>query len=193
DAKCSSCHKGDLYKDKLQSTCYSCHQNDDKHKGQEGKKCESCHNENDWKKADFDHAMSSFPLTGKHVQVECKKCHAAVTFKDARSDCWSCHEKQDTHKRRLGKACETCHNTRDWKVWDFDHDKTAFKLTGGHKKVGCYKCHQKPMDKKVAVSSACDYCHTDDDVHDGSFGRQCERCHVVESWKKIRAGTRMLQ
>ncbi len=46
-AKCSDCHKGDLYKDKLQMNCFSCHEKDDKHKGQEGKKCETCHSEED--------------------------------------------------------------------------------------------------------------------------------------------------
>jgi hypothetical protein len=192
-AKCVSCHKGDLYKDKLQSNCFFCHEEDDKHKDQEGKKCESCHNEQSWNKAEFDHQKSKFHLTGKHVQVECKKCHAAPTFKDAKSDCWSCHEKKDAHKRRLGTLCEDCHNTRDWKVWDFNHDKASFKLEGGHKEVDCYKCHQNSMDKKVILSGTCGTCHDKDDVHEGNFGRQCERCHVVSSWKKIKVGGRMLQ
>ena len=187
-ANCTSCHKGDLYKDKLQSNCYACHKNDDKHKGQEGKKCETCHNEQSWNKAKFDHRSSHFPLTGKHVQTECKKCHAAPTYKDAKSDCFSCHEKQDmeTHKRRFGTACETCHNTRDWKVWDFDHDKTKFKLEGKHKDIKCYDCHQKPVDKKVTLDFACAGCHDKDDEHDGKFGRLCERCHVMSSWKDIK-------
>ncbi len=192
-AKCTSCHKGDLYKDKLKMTCDSCHTKDDKHKGQEGKKCETCHNEKSWNKAVFDHRSSHFPLTGKHVLTECKKCHAAPTYKDAKSDCWSCHEKQDTHKRRLGTECVPCHNTRDWKVWDFDHEKTDFKLGGGHKNIGCYDCHQKPMNKKVISPATCASCHDKDDEHNGGYGRLCERCHEVSSWKKIRPGGRVLQ
>ena len=194
-AKCTSCHKGDLYKDKLQSNCYACHQNDDKHKGQEGKKCETCHDEQSWNKAKFDHRSSHFPLTGKHVLTECKKCHAAPTYKDAKSGCWPCHEKQDkdTHKRRLGMGCETCHNTRDWKVWDFDHEKTDFKLGGGHKNIGCYDCHQKPMNKKVTSPATCASCHEKDDEHNGDYGHLCEPCHEVSSWKKIKSGGRVLQ
>ncbi len=192
EVKCVSCHKADLYKDKLKMDCISCHESDDKHKGQEGKKCESCHTEKSWTEADFDHRRSQFPLTGMHVKVECKKCHEASTFKDARSDCWSCHEKKDAHKRKLGTLCETCHNTRDWKVWDFDHNKTKFKLEGGHKDVGCDKCHQQAMDKKVVLTSVCGNCHRNDDVHDGNFGRQCERCHEVSSWKNIKVGGRKL-
>jgi hypothetical protein len=193
DAKCTACHKGDIYKDKVQTACLACHQKDDKHKGQQGKKCESCHDEKSWTQARFDHRQSRFPLTGKHVSVECKKCHAAPTFKDAKSDCWSCHEKQDVHKRRLGLQCESCHNARDWKVWDFDHDKTSFRLEGAHRKTGCYDCHRKPEGNKITLPAACGGCHDKDDIHDGSFGRQCERCHDAIAWKNIKAGSRQLK
>ena len=93
---------------------------------------------------------------------------------------------KDTHKRRFGTGCETCHNTRDWKIWDFDHDKTKFKLEGKHKDIKCYDCHQKPVDKKVTLDFACAGCHDKDDEHDGKFGRLCERCHVMSSWKNIK-------
>jgi len=190
-AKCTSCHKGDLYKDKLKADCLSCHEKDDKHKGQEGKKCETCHNEESWNKTTFNHSkMSTFPLLGRHMLVECKKCHAAATFKDAKSDCWSCHEKDDVHKRKLSTECQTCHNTRNWKAWDFDHNKTNFRLDGAHKKIGsnCYACHMKPMDKKVLASTACGSCHDKDDVHNGNFGDRCERCHEGNDWKQIKIG-----
>ena len=191
-AKCTGCHKGDVSKEKLQSNCYSCHKDDDKHKGQEGKKCETCHNELSWHKAKFDHRSSRFPLTGKHVDTECKKCHLTPAYKDAKSDCFSCHEKQDqeTHKRRLGTACESCHNTRDWKVWDFDHDKTKFKLEGKHREIKCYDCHDKPVAKKVQMDFECSGCHRKDDVHDGKFGLLCERCHVQSLWKNIKVDGR---
>jgi hypothetical protein len=194
-AKCVSCHKGDLYKDKLKSICFACHEKDDKHKGQEGKKCESCHNETSWKKAKFDHRQSKFPLTGKHVQTECKKCHLEPTFKDAKSDCWSCHEKQDkeVHKRRLGTKCETCHNTRDWKVWDYDHDKANFKLEGKHKEVPCHDCHKNPVEKKISLADNCYSCHAKVDEHNDNFGHVCERCHVASSWKTIKGSGKLLQ
>ncbi len=192
-AKCSSCHKGDAYKDKLPTNCFACHEKDDKHKGQEGKKCETCHNEQSWTKTTFDHnKMSTFPLLGRHMLVECKKCHAAVTFKDAKSECWSCHDRDDdkVHKRRFGTECQTCHNTRNWKAWDFDHNKTNFKLDGPHKKIGsnCYACHKRPMDKKVVVINTCGNCHDRDDVHNGNFGDRCERCHEGNDWKQLRVG-----
>jgi len=190
-AKCVSCHKGDLYKDKLPSSCFLCHEKDDKHKGQEGKKCETCHDEQSWTRTTFNHGkMSTFPLLGRHMLVDCKKCHAAVTFKDAKSDCWSCHEKDDVHKRKLGSECQTCHNTRNWKAWDFNHNKTSFKLDGAHKKVAgkCDACHQKPMAKKVLLSGTCGSCHDRDDVHNGNFSDRCERCHEGDTWKQVKMG-----
>ena len=190
--RCSSCHKGDLYKDKLESTCLSCHAKDDKHKGQEGKKCENCHSTQDWKATTFKHnTMSKFLLLGNHSLVECKKCHVAPTFKDAKSDCFSCHEKDDAivHKRRLGTECRECHNVRNWKSWDFDHNKTLFKLDGPHKGISdCYKCHIRPMTGKVKTDKACASCHDKDDVHNGDFGPQCDRCHEGNKWRDLRSG-----
>jgi len=189
ETKCVSCHKGDLYKEKLKSDCFSCHEKDDKHKGQEGKKCESCHGPDSWKKALFDHRLARFALTGAHVLVECKKCHTTVVFRDAKSDCYSCHEKQDVHKRTLGTGCNTCHNTRDWKDWDFDHDKTHFSLEGKHKNLKCVECHNTPVNQKVTLAVTCVSCHDKDDRHSGDFGPQCERCHVGTSWKTIKQGS----
>ncbi|MDO8312531.1 MAG: cytochrome C [Sideroxyarcus sp.] len=189
--KCSACHKGDLYKDKLAMDCFSCHEKDDKHKTQEGKKCETCHGAESWFKTTFDHQrMSKYPLLGRHVLVACKKCHLAPTFKDASKECMGCHEKDDVHKRRLGTECQLCHSTRSWQAWDFDHNKTNFKLDGPHKKTAqkCYSCHSKPMAKQVVTSTACGSCHDREDVHNGNFGDRCDRCHDGNDWKQIRMG-----
>jgi hypothetical protein len=189
EAKCEACHKGDLYKEKLQTVCFACHEKDDKHKGQEGKKCEQCHNEKSWNTTQFDHGLTRFPLLGKHDKVECKKCHLTPEYKNAKTACVECHKKDDKHKRKLGPECEMCHNARDWKAWDYDHDtRTHFKLDGGHKGIDCLACHKEPTDKKVKVTSSCGICHAWDDVHNGSFGKDCERCHVTSSFKKIRIG-----
>lgn len=187
DVKCVDCHKGDLYKDKLKTDCYSCHRKDDKHEGQVGKKCETCHRVQSWKKTDFNHLMSRYPLTGKHLLAECKKCHATLRYKDAKLDCWSCHEKQDVHKQVFGKRCETCHNTRDWKNWDYDHDKARFRLQGKHRDIRCAECHQTTSGRKVP--SSCIGCHGKDDRHDGAYGVRCEHCHVGDSWRTIKVGS----
>jgi len=187
--KCDDCHKGDLYKDKLKNTCISCHKKDDKHKGKEGDRCEDCHLEQDWKttKNKFDHDLTAFPLLGKHVKVDCKKCHSTLEFKDAKAACISCHEKEDQHKKRLGSLCEDCHNAVSWKRWDFSHDqRTHFKLDGKHAKIDCYACHRLPVQGRALLPMACGSCHQNDDAHGGSFGRQCERCHVTSEWSLVK-------
>lgn len=188
--KCDACHlpeKGNIYKSKLEETCISCHKKDDKHKGQLGNKCESCHDEKKWQGTRYDHNLSRFPLTGSHARQECKKCHQTPAFKDAPMTCYGCHEKDDKHKRRFGIKCESCHYTGTWKSWDFDHATTRFPLDGGHKKAVCEDCHHQPAAGKTSQPSRmCGVCHQKDDVHDGGFGMQCDRCHVTTNWRKVR-------
>jgi hypothetical protein len=185
-ATCVSCHTGWLYRDKTSTKCIDCHRKDDQKKGHRGKlgnRCESCHNENGWKIKTFDHSKSRFPLTGSHTRVECNKCHKSTNYRDAPSACDRCHLKDDVHKRRLGLDCETCHNTRTWKSWDYDHSKTGFILDGGHRTVECYACHKTPMQKaRVRVVRDCFVCHAKSDVHRGSFGTACQRCHTGGAW-----------
>lgn len=188
--KCDACHTvelGPIYASKIETTCVACHKKDDKHKGQLGNGCADCHNEKRWQEAPYDHNKSRFPLTGSHGKVECKKCHLTPAFKDAPLSCLGCHEKDDKHKGRFGRKCESCHYTGTWKSWDFDHATTRFPLDGGHAKVGCDDCHKVGKNGVPTMPGrACISCHTADDVHHGGFGGQCERCHVSTSWKKAR-------
>ena len=189
-ATCEKCHAGTLYRDKTPTLCLGCHQNDDKHLGQLGARCESCHVEDDWKRiVRFDHGQTRFPLLGRHVLVECKSCHATLAFKDAKSDCLSCHVKDDAHRRTLGTKCEACHNARTWKAWDFNHDRrTKFALDGGHVRLACNACHRAPVKDDARLPTACVACHEKEDAHEGRFGRLCERCHTTDNFKRIKPG-----
>ncbi|MDE2419220.1 MAG: cytochrome C [Burkholderiales bacterium] len=188
--KCSACHKNLESYRSTPLDCLSCHKKDDKHQGQVGGKCESCHTDKSWKETSFDHGLSRFPLTGRHVGAACKGCHETLRYKDAPSDCVSCHKKEDKHKQKLGARCESCHNARAWAIWSFDHDtKTKYKLEGAHRKATCESCHTvvAPKGKEVApVGSTCISCHRSDDVHEGMFGARCEQCHRVENWKNFK-------
>ncbi len=187
-AECGGCHRSTNYKE-APKDCYSCHRRDDKHEGQLGPACAQCHDEKGWKPAPtFDHGLARFPLLGRHVQVECRMCHTSALFRSAKSDCSSCHVKDDKHKKALGTGCEQCHNARSWKVWDFDHDtRTKFVLDGKHKGPPCSACHSRPMEGRVLASAQCISCHAKDDVHEGSYGRQCQQCHMTTSFKTIKA------
>lgn len=186
--KCDACHRGHLFNDKIDNTCATCHAKDDKHAKQLGPKCENCHTEKSWKVEHFDHSKSRFPLVGQHAQTGCQECHATARFKDASMECKSCHVKDDVHKGALGTKCEACHNARDWRLWDFNHNKqTAFILDGAHKRksVTCAACHTNAQPRAPKIDTTCASCHAREDVHDGTFGARCERCHATTNWKQL--------
>jgi hypothetical protein len=43
-----------------------------------------------------------------------------------------------------------------------------------------------PVSGKAVLPMTCSSCHGKDDVHDGAFGRQCDKCHGVDSFKQIK-------
>ena len=205
NVKCESCHTGYLdstvgknkFTEKTKSDCYSCHKKDDDkqgHNGTLGKKCEDCHSEKGWK-ADIriNHDKTKFPLLGKHQSTDCKSCHKTAQFNLAKPDCYSCHKKDDDkngHQLRLGTNCKSCHNSRSWGSWDFNHNKqTKYRLDGKHQKIKCLECHTKQFNtEKISATSMCVTCHEKDDVHSsasGGFGRNCERCHTSRNWSEI--------
>jgi hypothetical protein len=183
---CKECHAGNLYRDKLSQDCISCHKKDDKHKESLGKECAACHTERNWKEpAKFDHALTKFPLLGKHADVVCKNCHTSVMFKEAPSDCIGCHKKDDKHKETLGTKCADCHTERDWKATEsrFQHDKTRFVLRNKHAQpaVKCAACH-KDLQSFRNTPLDCFSCHKKDDKHEGQEGSKCEQCHSDRAW-----------
>lgn len=208
--KCLDCHKNGNISDAdikevakkkgktflgLSQDCKTCHF--DEHRGQVGKKCQSCHTENNWKTdLKFNHDKSSFPLKGKHAQVDCEKCHKSNTDKVSYAgkslrpkslnfmqfkpvphmSCENCHD--DIHKGKLGKKCQTCHNEMSWrqfsgtKIEDRNfHDKTRYPLKGTHASVACKSCHgpwgnQKAQFKNLTFQKCTD-CH--EDAHVSQF------------------------
>lgn len=184
---CDACHRGPLYGEPLRSECRACHEKDDRHKGQLGSRCVDCHREDGWRDTRFDHARSRFPLRDRHADVPCRQCHLTPAFRDAAPDCVACHAKDDIHRARLGRNCAQCHDAKAWKGASFDHDRrTRFRLEGAHARTSCLACHAVPLREKPQVPPACGACHIKrDDVHFGSLGPRCERCHVPLDWRKI--------
>jgi hypothetical protein len=183
--KCDACHGGDLYRDKLATNCVSCHKKDDPHKAQLGSRCEQCHKETGWRRnVAFDHEVTRFPLIGRHAITPCEECHRSASYKDAPRACVSCH-KDTHHEGRLTGNCALCHNPNAWARWRFDHNsQTRYPLDGAHQGLDCHACHTVKAAAKISLSSACIGCHSGDDVHQGSFGRSCERCHNTTSYKR---------
>ena len=184
--ECAACHGKGTPK-KVKSACIACHKQDDVHEGQLGLKCQACHNETNWRKvAKFDHSKTRFPLKGLHKDVSCKECHVSRDYKAAPIECAGCHT-DPVHKGRLGVQCESCHSPKGWPFFTFDHDTaTTFPLNGGHSNIGCHACHNTPKPATLKLPASCVDCHAEDDVHQGAFGRRCERCHTSKSFKDVR-------
>lgn len=183
----------------LETACASCHRDDDVHRNTLGAKCESCHDSRNWKPAPkFDHERSSYPLTGKHVDVACDKCHLAprlgvrpngkgermpqfkpVPFRE----CSSCH--QDPHKGRLSTNCGECHVTSGFSVIErkgFDHALTRYALEGKHRAVTCEGCHGANLANRNPAFATCASCHTDAHRGEATLGGKpadCGSCHRV--------------
>ena len=181
----------------LEPACTSCHREDDVHRNSLGAQCESCHDARDWKHANtFDHARSSYPLTGKHADVACDKCHLAArlaikpnakgeripVFKPVPfRECSSCHD--DPHKGRLVGKCADCHVTQGWGVMEkkeFNHATTRYPLEGKHRTVQCESCHGANLARPNPGFASCGSCHAD--AHRGEAtlaGRpaDCAACH----------------
>ncbi|SFG48847.1 doubled CXXCH domain-containing protein [Novosphingobium sp. CF614] len=186
-ARCETCHTAPLEKFKLSTECGSCHAKDDAHAGKLGSGCARCHDSISWQaNVRFDHALSRFPLLGKHASAKCADCHIDKSFGTKGIECAACHQ-DDHHAGTLGSPakCRDCHNSVDWKAWSFDHDRrTGFALTGQHKGLICSACHARPGDPAKAGTQCVD-CHQRDDRHRGGFGTDCERCHVTSGFRDI--------
>jgi hypothetical protein len=187
--KCESCHTANAFEFKLETTCVACHRDDDAHKGELGTNCKKCHQEDGWRRdVVFDHDITRFPLLGLHATAPCEACHTTARFKETPRTCVGCHEKDDSHTGRLGTGCSNCHTPNGWAFWKFNHDsQTDFPLTGAHSGLDCHACHTALVTEKIELSSSCYSCHQNDDIHRGSFGRRCERCHSTQTFSGVRA------
>jgi hypothetical protein len=182
-AVCQSCHRSGRFQDKLPKDCAGCHAAIDMHAGRMGTKCEACHDVSHWKPADFEHERDSkFALLGAHAKLGCHSCHVSdVTKQKPGRECIACHRAQDVHAGTLGAACETCHASESWRAGiRFDHDLTDFPLLGQHATVPCASCHVSHQFGKL--QQECGSCHRADDVHKGSLGKDCARCHSPNAW-----------
>ncbi len=198
---CTRCHTGGRYKG-TPTDCWSCHQanyngtsNPNHASAGFPKTCESCHTTNAWKPANFDHSRTAFPLTGGHRSVDCTRCHTGGRYAGTPTDCWSCHQAiyngtSNPNHASAGfpKTCESCHTTNAWKPANFDHNRTAFPLTGGHRSVDCTRCHTGG--RYAGTPTDCWSCHqanyngTSNPNHrTAGFPTTCQQCHTTNAWR----------
>jgi hypothetical protein len=185
------------------TNCSNCHI--DYHNGEftennRNSDCKDCHNEKGFSPSLFtieNHSKTKFELKYAHAATPCNLCHlkeAKWQFNIVGEKCTNCHE--NFHNNKIStkyfdiNKCENCHSTWNWKVTDFDHNKTDFELRGKHKSVSCSDCHFKVENEKIVehifanLNSNCTQCHKD--VHYGQFIKAdkelCSNCHTSNSW-----------
>ncbi len=196
--QCSGCHtKG--YTGFDQAVCTGCHTTLDAsftqgHTALFGQACLSCHDGKDTYGKNLNHQNVAFTLTGKHNAVLCQQCHIGATtmadLKNTSQACVSCHAKDDAHKGQFGQDCVLCHTTASWPSATFDHNKSAFPLTGAHQQVACAKCHVPGPSGAVfkGTPTTCVSCHPDPAYHQGLFGTDCATCHTTTAYTPAKFG-----
>ena len=197
DLDCSLCHV-DSYTG-TSPECWSCHEDDynetadpDHVANAFSTICSECHGVGHWSPAEFDHALTEFPLTGAHTDLECALCHVDG-YTGTSPECWSCHEDDyneatdpDHVANAFSTICSECHGVGHWSPAEFDHALTEFPLTGAHTDLECALCH---VDSYTGTSPECWSCHEDDyneaadpDHVANAFSTICSECHGVGHW-----------
>ena len=112
---CQSCHINNQFS-LADSSCASCHRNDDAHSGGLGQQCQTCHTPNAWNIWQFDHLQQTgYALQGKHEQLACQSCHGPGSSpKQTPNLCGSCHRHEDIHNGEFGERCDRCHGTNNF-------------------------------------------------------------------------------
>lgn len=187
---CADCHTVRLAAFDV-AVCATCHRQADavyieRHVADFGNACLGCHDGVDrYGRQRFDHNRLAFTLTGKHEAIACRECHgSARTVADlqaAPQTCVGCHRADDAHQGAFGTDCAACHQTAGWKPASFDHNKSAFPLTGKHVDVKCASCHVNNVYK--GTPQTCVGCHQDPAYHAGMFSTACADCHAANSWR----------
>ena len=199
---CDACHEGAVRSDYVGTPfeCYSCHADvyhgttaPDHEASGFGTDCIQCHGvfAATWGSGDFIHS-GVFPLTGAHRTVDCMACHTDG-FAGIPTDCVACHQDDydsSTDPGHLAAGfstdCRSCHTTNGWVPSTFDHNATAFPLTGAHRPLDCLACHASGYSGTPTDCVAChqdDYDGTTDPAHlAAGFPTDCLPCHTTTAW-----------
>ena len=181
--------------------CYKCHRLDYENTSDPNhftfgfpQTCENCHDASSWS-TEFDHlSASGFALQGAHRTIQCNQCHVNNQITGLPRDCYGCHESdyqgsQDPNhvQANFAQNCLDCHSEDAWRPASFDHNLTAFPLTGAHIEIECIDCH---IDGQYSgLPAECWSCHeadylsvTDPNHSENNFSQNCAECHVTDRW-----------
>lgn len=167
NVKCVECHRIENFAI-AESNCGSCHL--DVHQAKLGMVCESCHSSAGWSELNLIaiHSNTSFPLTGAHLNLDCKACHISEVeneFSFLDTECFSCHQSEFENNSNpvhtslgVGTDCQQCHTTSAWQPAGFrDHDRLFPIFSGPHSGAwsSCSDCHINPGNFQVFSCLTC--------------------------------------
>ena len=155
----------------------------------------------------FEHSAIGFDMGGKHLELECAKCHSQADarvlpkgeprFLGLDQGCTACHE--DPHEGSMVPACAQCHGQEGFDLLHSVGHEEFLALTGGHAGVDCRKCHAETSihslealgeGVRLITPRECADCH--ESPHDTDFvggiallvrastEGSCVTCHVGE-------------
>ena len=205
--QCTDCHLNNNY-NLSSTTCVSCHQTDytnaitpvNHPAASFPTTCESCHDTVRWSDGTFNHTSTGFQLTGAHMVPPraCADCHLNGNYSLNSTLCYSCHQKEYAATNNPAHAaagfpttCEVCHDTTVWTDSTFNHNNTAFPLTGSHQVPPrvCSDCHVN--NNYTTLPATCIGCHQTDynqTTNPGHaaqpqfFPTTCQNCHNTTAW-----------
>ena len=181
---CARCHGAtgmSLVGNRAPTACLTCHANP--HGKQFGTTCTQCHDTGSWRQTPgFDHDATAFPLELRHATLACAACHNAQR-PVVNPACRTCHG--DPHRGGNAFDCSDCHRADRWRIIRFDHDLTAYPLTGRHRIASCGGCHTNPS--WTGVRTDCVSCHALDRprTQDHLTAIICDDCHTTTSWRSL--------
>lgn len=187
---CMACHRDDSSFITPPENCVVCHADHDRpyalqHITDFGENCLGCHDGVDTM-SEFVHDSSTFPLSGRHMTLDCAKCHSdfrlgsgkqaetlsltTETFRSTPVDCAVCHAEPEIHIGMFPSGCQDCHNQNDWSPAfldgkPFEHDEhTRFNLSRHFQDyqgdpLVCQDCHYGGFETGFDLQGCVD-CHT---------------------------------
>jgi hypothetical protein len=194
---CTACHQAGYTN--TPTDCYACHRGDfegttdpNHVTGGFPTDCTTCHAVTRWTESNFDHARTSFPLTGAHTSQSCTECHASG-YTNTPTDCYACHQTDYTGSTNpnhvtagIPTTCATCHSTSNWSPATFNHNLTSFPLTGAHTAQSCTECHASGYTNTPTDCYAChqaDYTGSTNPNHvTAGIPTTCATCHSTSNW-----------
>jgi hypothetical protein len=198
--ECTQCHVNGQFSGTPQD-CFACHEqrfngttNPNHVTNQFSHTCQQCHSTTAWTPSTFNHANTTFPLTGAHTSTACNLCHVNGQYANTPTACYACHEANFTQVTdpnhvtgNYDHNCTVCHSTTAWTPASIDHSTTAFPLTGAHTTVACAQCHVNGQFHGTPAD--CYTCHltnyaqvTDPNHVVGNYNHTCTICHSTTAW-----------